>query len=150
VRLGNPVVPRYVATAVDVGSAAVRNAGDTVRSSADQWDLYAELSGPGSIIAGAIEAPALTSKSCASSAAAWANDACVLTSTFAEAAAGQHTRSPLAIDNLLRHSPNNNAIGASAGGSALEAHPSAQCSQPWHRPPSSPPAKTIASRRNRY
>jgi hypothetical protein len=41
VRLGNPVVPRFLATAVGVRSAAVRNADDSDRSSAfdDQSDL---------------------------------------------------------------------------------------------------------------
>jgi len=123
VRLGNPVVPRFLATAVGVRSAAVRNADDSDRSSAfdDQSDLYADLSGPGSIIAGAIEPPALTRKSCAPNAAAWVNDACVLTSTFVKAAAGQHTWSPLAIDNLLRHSLNTDTIGATVGRTAWTA-----------------------------
>jgi hypothetical protein len=79
-----------------------------------------DLSGPGSIIAGAIEPPALTRKSCAPNAAAWTNDARVLTSTFAKAAAGQRTWSPLAIDNLLRHSLNTDTIGATVGRTALD------------------------------
>jgi len=114
VRLANPVVPRFLATAVGVGSAAVRNADDSVRNSAfdDESDLYADLSGAlDSIIAASIEPSALTRKSCAPNAAAWTNDACLITSTFAKTAAGQRSWSP-SIDNLLRHSLNTDAIGA--------------------------------------
>ena len=150
-RLGNPVVPRFLAAAVGVGSAAVLNAYDSLRSSAfdDQSDLYADLSNPGSIIATAIEPPALTRKSCAPYAAAWANDACVLTSTFVKAAAGQYTWSPFSIDNLLRHSLNADAMGAiiAIGNGFGQPMPSAQYSQTWHRLLSGPPAETIASDR---
>jgi hypothetical protein len=99
------MVPKLLTTAVGVGSAAARISNDSVRSSAldDQSGLYVGLNGPASVIAGAIAQPALTRKSCAPNAAAWAGDAYVLTSTFAEAAVAQDTWSFLTLDDLLHH-----------------------------------------------
>ena len=114
-RLGVPIVPRLqAAAAVGFDSAAARISNDSVRSSAldDQSNLYAILNGPGSITAGAIGPPALTRKSCAPNAVAWANDTCVLTSTCAEPAAGQGRGALLTVDDLLLHSRNGDATGA--------------------------------------
>ena len=113
-RLGVPIVPRLqAAAAVGFDSAAARISNDSVRSSAldDQSNLYAILNGPGSITAGAIGPPALTKKSCAPNAVAWANDTCVLTSTSAELA-GHGRGALLTDDDLFRRSRNADATGA--------------------------------------
>lgn len=115
-RLGVAMVPRFRAIAVGIVSAVARISNVSVRSSAldDQCDRYAVLNGPGSITTGATGPPALSRKSCAPSAGACANDTYVLTSTFAEPAAGQGHGSLLTVDNLLRHSLNPDATGALA------------------------------------
>jgi hypothetical protein len=152
VRLGVPMVPRLLTTAVGVASAAARISSDSVRSSAldDQSGLFVGLNGPASVIAGAIAQPALTRKSCAPN-AAWAGDAYVLTSTYAEAAAAQDTRSFLALDDLLHHFLNSDAIGA------ILAVPRTALKRPRYppntashgRPPSIPPADAIRERRRK-
>jgi hypothetical protein len=105
------MAPKLRATAVGVDSAAARISNDSVRTNAldHQSNLYAVLNGPGSITAGAIGPPALTRKSCAPSAAAWANHTHLLTTTFAEPAAGQGRGPLLTVDNLLL---NTDATGA--------------------------------------
>jgi hypothetical protein len=147
------MVPKLLTTAVGVGSAAARISNDSVRSSAldDQSGLYVGLNGPASVIAGAIAQPALTRKSCASNAAAWAGDTYVLTSTFAEAAVAQDTWSFLTLDDLLHHFLNSDAIGA------ILAVPRTALKRPRHppntashgRPPSIPPADAIRERRRK-
>ena len=129
-RLSVPMVPKLLTTAAGVGSAAARISDDSIRSSAldDKSGLYVGLNGPASVIAGAIAQPALTRKSCAPNAAAWAGDAYVLTSTFAEAAAAQDTWSFLALDDLLHHFLKSGAIGA------IPAVPRTALRRPRHSP----------------
>jgi hypothetical protein len=108
------MIPRLRATAVRVDSAAARISNDSVRGNAldNQSNLYAVLTDPASITAGATRSPALARKSCAPSAGSWANHTYVLTSTFAEPAAGQPRDPLLTVDNLLLNTDAKGALVA--------------------------------------